>query len=271
MKITQKTPTILKLEVRKNFKTLLIGAAIGLGFSLTGLIVIIIFGNSTTLNCNRLYSNQINCKIIRKNWLKKDSDLIQVTDLKSAEIDVKISSYRGGKIKDYEIILIAKNSRIPLMNTYSSGLGFNHEKQNQLINSFIKASAPDSLTVQHDMRLALIIGLLFMLVSPTLALYLSFSETITICIFDRDLNQLSITKRNILRLEDKKIILSQVKKVMAMKNIHYGCIIKLFILEDEDIELRDFAYNRNKLEETYDKYNLIAQSINHFLEIDSEE
>ncbi|MGB3535764.1 MAG: hypothetical protein WBA13_19880 [Microcoleaceae cyanobacterium] len=265
MKITQQTSTILKLQVQKYYKTLLIGLALGLGFSLTGLIMSILSSDSTTLNCNRLESAQIDCEITRKNLLSQQSRSIPVTDLTSAEVDVNEASSNDNS-DTYEIILITKNSRIPLTNTYSSGWGFDHYKQNQLINSFIQASAPNSLTVKHDMRWGLIIGIIFMLVSPILAIHVLFSKRITSCIFNKELNQLLITKRNLLKSEQKELILEQVKEVIAIKHINYGCIIKIFMPKNEDIELRPFSFNKNKLEETYDKYGDIAQSINQFIE-----
>ncbi|MGB3403217.1 MAG: hypothetical protein WBA77_11045 [Microcoleaceae cyanobacterium] len=269
MKITQQTSTILKLQVQKYFQTLLMAIGLGLGFSLTGLIMTVVFGNSTTLNCNRLESAQIDCEINRKNWLTRDSDLIQVTDLRSAELDVNSRNRSGRQRNDYEIILITNNNRIPLTNTYSSGFGFNHEKQNQLINSFITASAPDSLTVRHNMRLGLIIGIIFLFVSPVLAINLLLSKRITDCTFDKASNQLLINQRNLFKKQSKEYTMSQIQKVKAMQHLHYGCIIKIFLTEDEEIEFRPFSYNSKKRQETYDKYDLMVQKINQFIETDA--
>ena len=267
MQITQQTSTILKLQVQKYFQTLFTVLAIGLGFSFTGLIMSVL-SNSTTLNCNRLESAQINCEIIRKNWLTQQSRSIPVTDLQSAEVDVRgRTGNNSNRRETYEIILITKNSRIPLTNVYSSGIGFDHYKTNQLLNSFIQASEPNSLTVQHNMRLFAILGVIFVLCGPLLIFSVLKSKMFTHCVFDKELNQLLITKRNIFNSEQEKLMLNQIEQVKVVEGTaNSQSSIRLVILEGDNIYLKTFFTSKNQhIRKNYDE---IAKSISQFLDID---
>jgi hypothetical protein len=261
MKITQQTSTILKLQVQNYFQYLLIVFAFAFGFSLIGLLLIILSSSRTTLNCNRLESAQIDCEITKEDWLTKETDSIQVTDLQSAELDI-----RGrGEDETYEIILITKNSRIPLTNMHSSGAVFNHRKQNKLLNSFIQASSPDSLTIRHDLRLISIIGAIFLFASPILIFRLLFSKLTTHCIFDKQLNQLFIIEISLLKVEKKHLKMNQLKEVIVTKYSTKGPSLALLILDSENIYLSPFLSNKHRSELNYEKYNNIAQSINTFI------
>ncbi len=227
------------------------------------------FDTLIILKCNRLESARVDCEIIRKNLLLQKSRSIEVTDLQSAEVSAKKRS-GGNRGYNYQIILITKTSRIPLTIHHGSRGKSKYDRETQSINSFIGASEPNSLTVNHDLIPFLtIIGVVFMLVGPLVVISGLTVKQITYCIFDKELKKIFITKQNLLKSEREELMFSEVTKVKVTKKNQFGYILSLEILDGEDIHLKDYGAETDKYrhsQEKYDKYNNIAESINQFID-----
>ncbi|MGB3535763.1 MAG: hypothetical protein WBA13_19875 [Microcoleaceae cyanobacterium] len=267
MKITQQTSTILKLQVQKYFKALLPGLLMASGTIYAGLMISIGFSNVTKLNCNRLESGQVDCEITKKNWLlQRTSHSIIARDIQSAEVDINDES---DSAESYNLILITKNNRIPLSDVYTSGTGFDHYQQSQSLNSFITASTPDSFIIQHDLRFNTLFGIPFIIGGICLIIYVLKSKQITDCNFDKELNKISITQRNILKSETDELMLSQLKEVKVTEHFQYSPALTLVMLDSENVYLKPIFSNRRKRRANYKQYNELAFSINQFIERDT--
>ncbi|MGB3403218.1 MAG: hypothetical protein WBA77_11050 [Microcoleaceae cyanobacterium] len=269
MKITQYSATTLNLEVQKYFKALLPKILIASGTIYAGLMISIGFSNVTKLNCNRLESGQVDCEITKKNWLlQQTSHSIIARDIQSAEVDINDES---DSAESYNLILITPNNRISLSDVYTSGTGFDHYQQSQSLNSFITASTPDSFIIQHDLRFNTLFGIPFIIGGICLIIYLLKSQTITDCIFDKELNKILITKRNILKSETVELTLSQLKEVKVTEHFQSIPALTLVMLDNENIYLKPILSNRRKRRANYKQYNELAFSINQFLQRDSKQ
>lgn len=255
MRIIQQTPTVLNLQVQKYSESLLTGLPFGLVFLLVGLKIS--FGGDylTILKCNRIEPTQINCEIVAKNWLGQQTDPIPVTNLQGSQVEVNDDSDGD----TYRIVLMTQNSQIPLTNSYSSGLGTNHYENNLLINSFIQASEQNSLTIQQDDRLIVMLGLVLAFPGFLFTIYELKAKNITHCLFDKTSNQLCITKRNILKSEQEEKSLTEVKKVEVTEDVEDGKTISLVLMTGDNFVLKTQKEQKN--------YDQIAQSINQFLEV----
>lgn len=268
MQIIKQTSTILELQVQKYFKNKwLLLAASSILFSI-GLILISV-DTLITLKCNRLESARVDCEIIRKNWLLQQSRSIEVTDLQSAEVseEKRSGSNRGYR---YRIILITKSSRIPLALSGGSGSQSKYDNESRSINSFIQASEPNSLIVEHDVIPFLtIIGVIVVLVFPVSVIGALTVKEVSDCIFDKELKKIFVTKRNLLKSEQQELMFSEVKKVKVTKNSQFGYILSLETLDGEDIHFKDYAPETDKYRNSMEKYNKcnnIAESINLFID-----
>lgn len=133
IKITQKTSTVLKLEIHNHaiLWVLFVGLCI-----LGGLILI--NSQRKVLECYRLKSKQINCEITSFNVLGQKVQIIPVKNLQGAELE-KSSNKRKSRV-----VLNTKNSRIPLNYLTKDISKYSDNRIASQINSFIQKSEKSS-------------------------------------------------------------------------------------------------------------------------------
>ena len=110
MQIVKQTSTILKLQVKNKLFSRLCFTLFGTLFFISGLAIIMFFGELARLNCERLEPTQVSCQLISSRLLRKQVISIPTGQLQSAQIEV--SEDDDGDT--YRIVLITKNDRIPL-------------------------------------------------------------------------------------------------------------------------------------------------------------
>jgi hypothetical protein len=117
-------------------------------FMLAGLGAIIIFGELSTLTCQRVQPTQGSCQFVRSRLLGSDEKTIPLNQLQSAKVDESASS-KGGST--YSVVLLTDGGEVPFTIASSSG---SEEKQENAdrINAFIANPGKTSLRVQQDDR-----------------------------------------------------------------------------------------------------------------------
>ncbi len=110
-----------------------------------GLLLVILFGKVTILECNYSRQNQIVCQLESSGLLGKK--LTKIKQIQGTEVEVNSDSDGD----TYRVVIISKNGKIPLTDYYSSGrLG--KYRQVEQINYFINNPETPNLKIKNDGR-----------------------------------------------------------------------------------------------------------------------
>lgn len=143
MKIIQDSRRILQIQhktLSPFFLTLF-----GTPFFIIGIIVILL-GEKTTLNCQKIDNNQNSCQLTKVSLYKTKIETVPGSIIR-AKVDVNEDSDGD----TYRVILITSKQEIPLTSMYSSGSKNKRVNKNK-INNFLQNSNQISLTVTQDDR-----------------------------------------------------------------------------------------------------------------------
>lgn len=162
MQIVSQTATKLVMQE----KTPRISLIFGMIFLILGIGVVLYCGQITKLECSRsniLSIPEVNnigkCELIHERFWGTHTEIFPLKELQGATI------MEDGEGTTYQISLLMRNSKILFTPYYSLG------KENQVkiveqINSFLKQSDQQFLTVQHDDRTwSYILGLVLLLIA----------------------------------------------------------------------------------------------------------
>ena len=129
------------MRIRRSFFPVIFGAI----FALVGCIVLLVFGQTATLDCERVESTQISCE--------KQSRLLGMTVSRRS-----ISRLQGARMDEscdedgctYRVELRTDQGIVPLTAFYSSGSQSKQKTADQ-INAFVQDSKEKSLTFKEGM------------------------------------------------------------------------------------------------------------------------
>ncbi len=258
MKIVEQTPTKIRLKASDLgvpiFLTLL-----GLPFFLAGLVVILFLGKLTQLECNRLEPTQVACQLTASGILNTRTTNIPVGELQGAEIETSQDS--DGDIT-YRVALITRQGRLPLTDSYSAGLGTNHQQNTNQINTFLSRADQENLVIQQDDRwFAFIFGGIFMLVGSGIIAGGLFNQFSSACILDKTSGRLYLDRKNGFRTKRKEYPLHEIKAAKVVENTDSDgdptYATYLVLRSGEKIPL--------KLTGSRNEHSALADTINQFL------
>lgn len=154
--------------------------------TLTLLFLLSTIFTSASLNCQRISQNQISCE------LKRATKLGQVTTVNLPSLlGAGLEVYQKGP--RYEVILLTSKGEVSLL-AHSGG----DDQSSQLavfeINQFVHHSNRSALAIQYDGQNYLSMPKFFAVFFIAVGLFASIAFT-TVCIFDRDIAQVSLTQR----------------------------------------------------------------------------
>lgn len=272
MKITEETPTLLKLEnshLMLSWKRVQ-GVILGFIFFGAGLSTIALASSRTNLTCYR--NNEENCEVKSSHlfgFLQGTNDEIPLNELEEATVESRTSrrSRRSGGSRrrrrtstTYRVTLITNNDEIPLTNSYSSGQSSKERKVNE-INQFINDSSQNSLHLtQGGNWLVSGFGSLFMLAGGGIG-YATWKRKFQLqCLFDRDSGQMYLKKQNPSSSETESWAIEEIQEAEVVsknssKKKQYKA--QLVLKSGESIKLDVFGSRSHK--------EKITQSINEFL------
>ncbi len=146
MRITEHTPTILKLEAKSRLFWFAMTVVVALIFVIKGLSFLL-DSEVANLRCNRIKTTQIDCQIISSGLLGKN--ITEIKHIEFAELRRKSSSEEGDS---YKIMLSAGNILIPLTKLYEYDYYSTISQKVNQINMFIADKEKLSLKIQEDNR-----------------------------------------------------------------------------------------------------------------------
>jgi hypothetical protein len=147
MKNVEQTPDPLSLQPN-NLMTPIAAILFTSVFVVAGLAIILIFGELTTLTCQRVQPTQGSCQFVRSRLLRSGETTIPLNQLQSAKVDVTASSRRGNS---YRVVLLTYGGEVPFTIASSSDAEGKQENVDK-INAFIANPGKTSLRVQQDDR-----------------------------------------------------------------------------------------------------------------------
>jgi len=115
----------------------------GACFTLGGLLSAMVFGQSSTLSCQRLESTIVDCRL-RRDLLGYPLTEIEIGQLQSAWVDVSYDSDGD----TYRVVMQGREGVVPLTAYYSSSQRDKQEKADR-INSYLLDPAGASLEVRQ--------------------------------------------------------------------------------------------------------------------------
>lgn len=214
MKIVEQTPTKIRLKAN-NLGLPLFLTLFGLPFFLVGLAVSLFLGKLTQLKCNRLEPTQVACQLVSSGILNTRTTEIPVGALQGAEIETSRDSDGDAT---YRVALITRQGRLPLTDSYSAGLGTNHQQNVNQINAFLSRADQENLVIQQDDRwLAFIFGGIFMLVGGGVTAGGLLAQFLSACIIDKTAGQLYLERKNSFRTKRKEYPLHEIQAVEAVE------------------------------------------------------
>ncbi len=135
----------------------------GIPFVLGGLLIMFLGFELSTLECNRLRSTEIDCKLTSTNLLSTNTTLIAPGKLQGAEVKKRKNAYR--------VMLLTESEIIPLTQSYTIGKQGKVNQANQ-INLFVSDIEQKSLTIRQDNRwFGSLFGVIFILSGICAILY----------------------------------------------------------------------------------------------------
>lgn len=136
----------------KSSTQVLINIGMALLFIVSGLAVLLTFGNRTTLSCDRSQPPVGVCTLRTENILSRKEKPIAVNQLLGAYVDETI----GKDGPTYRVVLQTTSGDIPFTNIYSSGSADKQQMADQ-INKFLQYSSLSTLLVKSDSRIVMVI------------------------------------------------------------------------------------------------------------------
>lgn len=187
-------------------------------------IVLLIIYPITVLDCqpflqqNILKKSYPSCQLLTINLLGRKQNKISIGELQKAIIDSKLDADDDSDLfARYRVVLVTARGNVLFTNTYTYGIGPEYQHLltvvNQ-INSFITQPSQDSLRIEQDEKVLVYTGFaissFFGLVT---FLILAMAPYIT-CSFERDLNLLTLERRNLFK---KKIFTYKISDIKEAK------------------------------------------------------
>jgi hypothetical protein len=256
LQVVEQTPFILKLQAKGDSLCFILLSRIP--FVLIGLLLIIIFGNSSTLKCNRLKSIQVTCELTTSSLLREHTTLIPTGQLQGAKVEVTT----GGKSNKYQLVILTKNSNIPLGNNTNLRAREKRGKAYQ-INSFIHDKEKTIIKIREDDHWYFYpFGGWFILGGISSILQALILKLEISCIFDKGLGRMYLKRQYVFKQDEvREEMLHKIKKVLVVeetsKKGNKFHSIQLMLGSGEKITLlnSNVSYNNEK----------VALSINQFL------
>ncbi len=142
------------------------GNPIGWVFVAGGLSFIVFLGQTSTLMCDRVESNRIDCQLTSA-FLGIVLSETEIRQVQSAEVEV-INPITWDDTYTYRVTLVSNRGNVPLTSWYTSG---RHDKERMAdrINAFIASPIQPSLEIRTSAWLAYVIGVIFILVGLYIA------------------------------------------------------------------------------------------------------
>lgn len=221
----------------------------------------IFLGQLTTLLCQRLEPTQVACELTSSSLLGERMLSIPTGELQSAEVEVNEDSDGD----TYRVVLVTKNSRIPLSDVYSSGERGKRTRANQ-INAFISNPEQMSLRIQQDHRwFAYSLGGIFAVVGGGIILSSLMWKIQTSCLFDKGSGRMYLKQQNIFTSEMREQMLPEILEARVIEGTDSdgdkNYATKLLLRAGEHIPLQ--------ISGSASAHYKIAQSINQFLGVKS--
>lgn len=132
------------------------GSPIGWIWVAVGLFIIVIFGQTSTLMCERVESDQVRCRL-KSGFLGIVFSETEIHHLQSARVEVSKSS------DTYRVMLVSNSGNVPLTSHYSGGGQSDKERMAGRINAFIASPNQPSLEIRTTSWFVYIGGAVFVL------------------------------------------------------------------------------------------------------------
>ncbi len=128
---------------------------------LMGFVAIFFVGRSSTLVCERIELNRINCQLA-KEFLGIGLKQEKIRQLQSAKVEISEGSVSGGPgggigEDNYRVMLVGNSGNIPLTDYYSSGR-IGKQTTASLINAFIANRSQPRLELRETGVFGFVIG-----------------------------------------------------------------------------------------------------------------
>lgn len=162
----------------------------------------------TTLTCERSTPSQLSsatiqdapapatCELLKFNWLGLEKSKISISGLQGATVETKIDTYSDGKMFSvYRVILFTNGSDVPFTNEYSANDDVSRQALISQINTFVENPLQASLLVQQDNRLFGVISIGISSFFVLLSILVIAVVPVVLCIFDKELNSVTIKRR----------------------------------------------------------------------------
>ncbi|NJO44694.1 MAG: hypothetical protein HC835_03150 [Oscillatoriales cyanobacterium RM2_1_1] len=284
MYITEQSPTQLKLNRKVAFPLLyaILGILSSTLFIGIGGSLLIYRARITTLKCDRVEPTQAACEISVYSLLGKHTTEMPTVQLQGAEVAVSSDAdgtvqlqgaevYVGSDADGDDIYSITLNTQAGniSLTPYSQRFGVNAMYRNvDQINHFLANSGQESLQIwQNDVWFYALFGGVFILVGGIL-LWLFFKKQVQIeCIFDKKLEQMCLTQRNVFASETWRKMLKEIQIVEMIEETDsdgdsvYVTYLKLKTGDKIPLEIAGSSGEQQN----------VAQTINHFLNNSLEE
>lgn len=179
-------------------------------------LILLVFGEKVTLNCDRSIPPAGVCTLETTSFIDSSQKQISVGNLQRAELRV---NYGDSDSSDtYQVVLLTNNGELPFTDYYSSGSSKKQQLVNE-INQFIQNDSLNMLSVKSDDRLWIsILAGIFAGVGALMGIF----SGITTLDLDRSSGLLTVSKRRLLSTSASELLLSdfQGAEIESSKNTY---------------------------------------------------
>ncbi len=238
------------------------------------ILFVLLSSPTTILTCKYSTESSIDqyypsCQLVAISWIGTEQNKTLISQLQAALLEAKLDTNKDSSLFDrYRILLIADKDNVPFRESYTYKSDPSYQNLVAIasqINSFIAHPLQNSLIIeQNEKDLGYVGWGICVFFSLITFLVLTVSPYVT-CSFDRELNLVTIERRN---LFGKKVLEDKISNIIAVKVEEQSDTesstyrLTLMLASGEKLPLRYFFTSG------WQEKQLFANQIQNFLGID---